>query len=295
MRTKWFWPPGVRLQKSPSHAHYFKKLWAYLFGHHLPDGIVRCTNLMVKTRNTWRSTCNLSDLTNRKNSLCNLMDILTSEGVECANSILPLTGERFICQLSASFNEKCFWLEKPPSESTVRVTDRHVGSFVFLFKCRFWKEILAAGKWSMRFLGHQSGVLSVSRDRRSWGILSHRGVLDPHSSSLVLCVFVSMQKQRKQLKQRLNHAEALRWPQGFFSSWQIRFPLLECSTGVQPRLVFNPVCLTWKGTSIDCFDPFNSPPCLPALQGGQHQEGSVQPSFESTPEGCKKLLLLPLS
>lgn len=292
MRTKWFWPPGGRLQKSPSRAHYFKKWWAHLFGHQLPDGIVRCTNLMVKTRNTWRSTCNLSDLTNRKNSLCKLMDILPSEGVECANSILPLAGECFICQL----------------HSTKSVSD---------WKCHLLKvrwEWLT-GMWAVLCFCSNAGFERKSRQQvneaGSWAIsqvcwvyLEAGGaegywvteVFLIHTAVHLFSVSLSpMQKQLKQQKQRWDHAEALRWPQGFFSTWQIRFPLLECSTSIQPRLVFNPFCLTWKGTSIDCFDPFNWPPCLPALQGGQHQEGSVQPSFKSTPEGCKKLLLVPLS
>lgn len=60
----------------------------------------------------------------------------------------------------------------------------------------------------------------------------------------------------------------------------------------QSRLVFNPFCLTWKGTSANpCFDPFNSPQCVPALQGGQHPERSVLLSFESAPEDWKKRLL----
>lgn len=199
-----------------------------------------------------RSTCNLSDLTDRKNSLCNLMDLLTSEGVECANSILPLTGE-------------CF-------RKSWQQVNKAWGSWAISQVC--WVYLGAGG-------AEGYWVTEV--------FLIHTAV---HLFSVSLS---PMQKQLKQQKQRWNHAEALRWPQGFFSTWQIRFPLQECSTSIQPQLVFNPFCLTWKGTSIDCFDPFNSPPCLPALQGGQHQEGSVQASFKSTPEGCKKLLLVPLS
>lgn len=168
------------------------------------------------------------------------------------------------------------------------------GVLWFQFKCRFWKEILVSGKWSM----HEVRGPSVKRAECISGPVELKDTDSQRCSWLTqqfacsLCLCLSAEPAEVTRAK----VEPCRGTQVtsrllFKLKDQVSFAGMFHWQRFQSRLVFNPFCLTWKGTIVDCFDPFNSPPCVPTLQGGQHLERSVLLSFKSAPEDWKKRLL----